>query len=108
MQGNLPYGGSPGRNGRIRQIRPILRRPISVLSPMGGTTGILGRGVYTAGALLLVVLVGLLAAPWLVDVNRYRGTLESRLQDRLGRKVSLGRMTLSLLPPGLTVRDVVI
>ena len=60
------------------------------------------RVVIIAGAAALAVLLGLVV-PRVVDVNRYRGAIESRLQDRLNRKVVLGEMTVRLFPPGVTV-----
>src|SRR5438132_932180 len=41
-------------------------------------------------------------------MNRYRPQIESKLEERLGRHVSLGPMTLSLMPLSLRVNDAVI
>jgi AsmA protein len=56
---------------------------------------------------ILIVVAGLLA-PRLIDVNRYRPQIESKLHDRLGRDVSLGPMRLSLIPLGFRVQNAVI
>jgi uncharacterized protein involved in outer membrane biogenesis len=67
------------------------------------------RRAALIGAAVLVLLVGVvLALPWLIDVNQYRGRIQSALQDQLGREVSLGDIRLSLLPLGLRVADVII
>ena len=63
--------------------------------------------------LFVGILAGILvlsaAAIWLlVDVNQYRGTIESRLEQQLGRKVRLGSMSLGLLPPRFRVENPVI
>src|SRR5688572_1899446 len=59
----------------------------------------------TAIALLIGVLVAL---PYIVDVNRYRGPIQTALRERLNRPVTVGQMRLSLLPPGLRVADAVV
>ncbi len=60
--------------------------------------------------LVIVVVVVLLAAvvPRFLDVNRYRPQIQAQLEQRLGRPVSLGNMSLSLLPPSVRVDNVVI
>lgn len=50
-----------------------------------------------AGALALLIIV-LLVLPALIDVNNYRGQITSQLEQRLGRKVSLGALSLSVFP----------
>ncbi|HEX5107467.1 MAG TPA: AsmA family protein [Vicinamibacterales bacterium] len=61
-----------------------------------------------AGSALLLLVIAVLAAPWLIDVNRYRGRLEAELGKRLNRQVTLGPMRLSLVPLGVRVADVAI
>ena len=46
----------------------------------------------------LLLLIVLLVAPMLIDVNTYRGQIISQLERRLGRSVNLGSMKLSALP----------
>jgi hypothetical protein len=52
-----------------------------------------------------VITLSLVAAWWLVDPNRYRGLIQSQLEQRLNRKVELGQMNLGLLPLRLQVTD---
>jgi uncharacterized protein involved in outer membrane biogenesis len=52
---------------------------------------------------LLAIIV--LALPVIVDVNRYRGQIESTVSERIGRKVSVGPMKLSLMPLGVRIND---
>lgn len=40
------------------------------------------------------------------DVNRYRATIQSELENRLGRKVTLGDMHLSVFPPRFRVLNI--
>ncbi|HEV2665431.1 MAG TPA: AsmA family protein, partial [Blastocatellia bacterium] len=49
------------------------------------------------GAIALLVVI-LLVAPALIDINTYRGQIISQLERRLGRSVKLGAMRLSALP----------
>lgn len=64
------------------------------------------------GITVLVIIVLLIAAgliiPHLVDVNHYRGQIQSELERRLGRQVTLGEMHLSLFPPSFKVQNPVI
>lgn len=64
-------------------------------------------------AIILVVVCALIVVvlaivPQFLDVNNYRDRIQAELQNRLGRPVSLGTIKLSLLPPSLKVKDVVI
>src|SRR3954454_22308957 len=60
-----------------------------------------------AGLLVLLVII-LLAAPFFLDVNRYNDRIQSELQKKLGRQVSLGTMHLSLIPFAFKVENAVI
>jgi AsmA protein len=60
------------------------------------------------GIVLALAVVAVLALPFVVDVNRYRPQIESRLKDALGRTVSLGKMDLSLRPFGFRVENAII
>ena len=58
---------------------------------------------------ILVVLVILAAiVPHFIDINHYRGRIQAELEQQLNRPVTLGDMSLSLLPPSVTVQNVVI
>src|SRR5207237_2720397 len=48
--------------------------------------------------LVVLFLVVIFAVPALVDVDSYHGRIQSELQSRLGRPVTLGEVHLSLLP----------
>jgi len=51
-----------------------------------------------AGAVMALILAGLLVIPHLIDVNTYRQQIAEQLEQRLGRPVTLGRLRLSVLP----------
>lgn len=52
-----------------------------------------------------VLLVALLALPFLIDANRFRPAIESRLTESLGRDVKIGDLKLSILSGTVTASD---
>lgn len=60
------------------------------------------------GIILGILIVGLVVFVATFDVNRYRGPIQSQLQQRLVRNVSLGDMHLNLFPPRFRVRNLAI
>src|SRR5437870_7912828 len=57
--------------------------------------------------ILLIIVAGVVFAATF-DVNKYRGTIQSEIEKRLGRQVTLGDMHLSLLPPSFRVQSLAI
>jgi uncharacterized protein involved in outer membrane biogenesis len=61
------------------------------------------------GGAIMLLVVALLVAPALIDINTYRGQIIAQLERRLGRSVKLGAMRLRALPSlKVEVDDVVI
>src|SRR4029434_8466929 len=61
--------------------------------------------VGVVGAIIVLLVLGV----WLfVDVNKFQPLIQARLEQQLHRKVTLGKMSLGLLPVRVTVKDVVI
>jgi uncharacterized protein involved in outer membrane biogenesis len=60
--------------------------------------------VIAAGCIVLLAV----AAWFLLDVNRYRGVVQTRLEQQLNRQVTLGDMSLGLLPLRFQVANPVI
>ncbi len=56
------------------------------------------KPVVAAIAVLVLLFAGLLALPMFLDINTYRGQIVSQLEQKLGRKVSLGKLGLRVLP----------
>ena len=54
--------------------------------------------LFVLGGVAGLIVILLVAIPLLIDVNRYRGLIEGKAQEALGREVRLGEMKLSLLP----------
>src|SRR5271165_2794885 len=61
-----------------------------------------------AVAIVVIVIVLILALPHLIDINQYRGQVQSQLQQRLNRPVQLGAMSLGVFPLRVEVNDVII
>ncbi|MBZ5507555.1 MAG: AsmA family protein [Acidobacteriia bacterium] len=67
------------------------------------------RKLFIAVAVIIVLLVAAaLIVPRLIDVNQYHGQIQTQLEKRLGRQVSLGNMGLSLFPPSFQVENTTI
>lgn len=60
------------------------------------------------GVIVLVLVLTLAAVLLFVDVNHYREPIQAQLEQQLGRKVTLGQMSLGLLPPRFQVADVIV
>jgi AsmA protein len=58
------------------------------------------------GVFIVLVIAGLLIFVATFDVNQYRGSIQSQMEKRLDRKVTLGDMHLSLFPPRFRVQNV--
>ncbi|HET8891775.1 MAG TPA: AsmA family protein [Candidatus Angelobacter sp.] len=67
------------------------------------------RKLGIAAAIVVVLLVAAaLIVPHLIDINHYHGQIQSQLEKKLGRQVSLGNMSLSLFPPSFQVENTTI
>jgi hypothetical protein len=64
------------------------------------------RKIAIVAVALCVVVIVLALLPQFLDVNHFRPRIQTELQNRLGRPVSLGNIKASFLPPSLIVRDV--
>src|SRR3954447_105112 len=60
------------------------------------------------GVLIVLIIVALLLAPKLINVEKYRGKIQAELQQRLNRPISFGAMGLSLLPIKIEVNNATI
>jgi AsmA protein len=67
------------------------------------------KKVHIVAAVAGVVILLAIVAVWAVaNPNRYRQTIQARLEKQLGRSVSLGQMSLGLVPLGFHVTNPVI
>src|ERR1700733_1747515 len=58
------------------------------------------------GAIVVVLLIVVVALPFLIDVNKYKPMLETNISTALGRKVEIGNISLSILSGGVTIQNV--
>lgn len=66
------------------------------------------RLIYGLGAVIAVIVLGLLLAPAFLEPDQYRDLIEDQVEDALGRPVTIeGELSLSLLPsPSLSAEGV--
>jgi AsmA protein len=58
------------------------------------------------GIAVVAILVILVVVPFLIPINKFKPTIESKASDALGRKVQLGNLSLSLLTGSVGIDDV--
>ncbi|HWZ44092.1 MAG TPA: AsmA family protein [Candidatus Saccharimonadales bacterium] len=61
-----------------------------------------------AGIVFALFILAILIVPHLIDINHYHGQIQAELQKKLGRQVSLGRMSFSVFPPSFEVDNAVV
>ena len=66
------------------------------------------RALKVIGIIIAVLIVVVLVAPFLIDVNAFRPRIESELTNALGRKVTLGNLSLSLWSGSLAADNIAI
>jgi len=64
------------------------------------------KGPTIIAAIILILVVAVVAIPFLVDVNRFRPTIEGQMQGALGRPVQIGDLSLSLLAGGIKAQNI--
>ncbi len=55
--------------------------------------------------IIVLVIAAILIVPHLIDVNQYHSQIQSQLQKRLGRQVTLGNMGLAFVSPRVRRRE---
>ena len=66
------------------------------------------RWLYIIGIVLAVLLVIVIALPFFLNVNSFRPRVESELSNALGRQVTVGNLSLSILFGSLGADNIVI
>jgi len=57
----------------------------------------------------LILITAAFTLPYLINLDRYRGMIETKLEQIIARKVSLGKLRITILPTlGAKIEDVVI
>lgn len=65
----------------------------------------MARALKIVGIVIAVILVILIALPFLINVNSFRPRLESELTTALGRQVKVGNLSLSILGGSVSAQD---
>jgi AsmA protein len=65
----------------------------------------MSRALKVAGIVVAVLIVIVVALPFLINVNNFRPRIESELSTALGRQVSVGNLHLSLLSGSVAADD---
>ncbi len=60
------------------------------------------------GILILLLLIAIIALPFLIDANQFRPKLEAEITGALGRDVRVGNLKLSVLSGGVAADDITI
>src|SRR5690242_14839733 len=58
--------------------------------------------------ILAVLIVAVVALPFFVNADSFRPRVQSELEQSLGRKVTIGKLSLSLLAGGVSADDITI
>jgi AsmA protein len=66
------------------------------------------RALRIVGIVVAVILVAVIALPFGLNVNRFRPQLEAELSSALGRKVTVGNLSLSLFAGRVSAKDLAI
>jgi AsmA protein len=60
------------------------------------------------GSIIALVIIVILAVPFLVNAEKFRPMVESKAKDALGRQVAIGNMEVSLFKGGVVLNDVTV
>ena len=63
------------------------------------------RALKIVGIVVAILIVVLIALPFLVDVNMFRPQIETELSSALGRQVKVGNLKLSILSGSVSAND---
>ena len=63
------------------------------------------KALKIAGIVVAVLLLIIIAIPFLINVNSFRPKLESALTEALGREVKVGNLSLSILSGSVSAED---
>ena len=65
----------------------------------------MNRTLKIVGIVLVIILLAVIALPFLINVNSFRPKLESELSTALGRQVKVGNLSLSILSGSVSAED---
>ncbi len=85
-----------GKHFLTMVVQDLYKRLVQKLD-LADMTSTTKRNLKVAGIVLLGLLVVLVALPFLINVNRFRPKIESEVTNALGRPMTLGNLSLSIL-----------
>ena len=89
-----------GRTGRRLEA-------VTVFSPPVEGSTLMKRKIVLGGACIVgVIVLALVALPFLISVDRFRPQIQDKLTDALGRPVSIGHLSLSILGGDLSAENI--
>src|ERR1041384_3389055 len=66
------------------------------------------KSLIIAGVVVAVTLIVLIPLPLLIDADKYRGQVEEQASAALGRKVTIGKLKLSIFSGGVTASQLAV
>src|SRR5437588_12982686 len=69
---------------------------------------VLMKALKIVGIIVAILIVIVLILPFVIDVNAFRPRIESELTNALGRKVTVGNLSLSLISGSLAADNIAI
>lgn len=63
------------------------------------------KALKIAGIVVVVLILIVIALPFIINVNAFRPTIESEISTALGREVKIGNLKLSLISGGISADD---
>ena len=82
------------------------KQPGRLFNKPGRQEQIMNRTLKIIGIVIAVLVVILIALPFLINVNSFRPRVESEASAALGRQVTVGNLSLSLLTGNVGVDDI--
>jgi AsmA protein len=89
----------------VQTLPDLYKRLVQKLD-LANLTSTTKRNLKVGGIVLLALLVVLVALPFLINVNRFRPKIESEVTNALGRPVTLGNLSLSILTGTVSVGNI--
>src|SRR6201997_3410851 len=80
----------------------------TAILPFRQEVDIMKRILQVVAIIIGVLIIAVIALPFLIDANTFKPKLESEITGALGRKVSVGNLSLSLLSGGVAADNIAI
>ena len=105
-ENNAEKGEKP-HNMTAQTLQDLYKRLVQRLS-VANMSHTMKRNLKIAGIVVACLLVVSIALPFLINVNTFRPKLESEASSALGRQVTVGNLTLSILSGSIGAENIAI